>query len=234
MSPPEIRVLGTCGVLSNGTYAIPASRMVRGLITVFAADTNRMISGATLCRALGDDPPESAPSNLRTHISRLRRLLAEHSCSIVTRRGTPTAYSLRIAEDQLDLSRFRQYVQKARNLSAACTDDAMVMYESALDLWRGGVEGGLPDTVTVQTITTGWNMEYVRALETYAELAIALGRTGKLVDHLYAHAMRCPHDPNATRLLMSAVAADGRTSVTDLPVDLQVRINSTIGEPTPA
>lgn len=234
MSTPAIKVLGTYGVRSHGVYVTPASRMVRGLIAVFASNANRRVSSFTLCDALWENPSKSAHANLRTHIAQLRSLLRGHLCSITTHRGAPGAYSLQVTSEQLDLSYFRYLIQNARSLRSTRVDEAMALYESALDLWWGDHEGTLPGTVAMRTLTTDWSLEYGRALETYADLAIAQGRTGKLLSHRYAHTMRHPDHSSALSRLEAAIAADGRTTLADLPADLMLEVYTSTGDPRTA
>lgn len=221
---PDIKVMGSIGVRRRGVHITPSSRMTRGLLAMLAADANRRIGSSTLCEALWDDPPRSAQPNLRSYVSQLRTLLRDHDCAIVTHQGSPGAYSLRIASDQLDLSRFRNLAERARRASRDRPEQAMDSYESALNLWRGDHDGMLPDTVTMRTLSTGWELEYGRALERYADLAIANGRTGTLITHLYAHTWRHPDRPGAVSLLKAAIAGRADAALADLPADVAMDV----------
>nr|WP_246100411.1 BTAD domain-containing putative transcriptional regulator [Stackebrandtia endophytica] len=201
--------------------------MVCGLLVAFAASANRRIGVTTLSTVLWDHPPDSARANLRSHVAQLRQLLSGVPCTVETHHGSPSGYSLHIAPEQLDIFHFRDRVRQARLLSATDPDRAMAVYEIALDLWCGDYDGILPDTVAMQAITTGWNLEYNHALSAYAEVAIARKSTSRLLNHLYRQAIRHPYDPTVTSMLRRAIIADGSPSDVALPSDLAMAAYTT-------
>ena len=85
-----------------------------------------------------DDPPRTAVTSLQVHVHALRRALGAER--IVT---SGSSYRLRVEEGELDLDRFEELVERARNSLA---DDrygaATRELDGALALWRGPVLAG--------------------------------------------------------------------------------------------
>jgi len=85
----------------------------------------------------GADPPGEPRQALRSHVSRIRRLLAEagaadHGIALISHRG---GYLLRIDPDLVDAHRFRRLITAARQTSDLTERDRLL--PEALALWRG-------------------------------------------------------------------------------------------------
>src|SRR6516165_2325364 len=85
----------------------------------------------------GEQPPVGAQHSLDVYVSRLRKSLdaAVDGPVLVTRSG---AYSLLLAEGQLDARRFEDLVGQGRTaLAANAPGEAAEKLRAALDPWRG-------------------------------------------------------------------------------------------------
>jgi DNA-binding SARP family transcriptional activator/tetratricopeptide (TPR) repeat protein len=116
----EFRILGPLEVHSDGQALDLGGTKQRSLLAVLLLHANQVVSQDRLVDALWEsDPPETAHKALHVHVSGLRKLLGKER--LETR---PPGYLLRVADDELDLERFRQLREQG-------------MLAEALALWRG-------------------------------------------------------------------------------------------------
>jgi DNA-binding SARP family transcriptional activator/tetratricopeptide (TPR) repeat protein len=116
----EFRILGPLEVHSDGQALDLGGAKQRSLLAVLLLHANQVVSQDRLVDALWEgNPPETAHKALQVHVSGLRKLLGKER--LETR---PPGYLLRIADDELDLGRFRVLREQGRPAEA-------------LALWRG-------------------------------------------------------------------------------------------------
>jgi DNA-binding SARP family transcriptional activator len=126
----EFRVLGPLEVLDAGTPVPLSGRNQRALLTLLLLRANEAVSAERLVDQLwGENPPRTATTSLQNAVSQLRKLLGPGL--LHTR---PAGYLLEVDAGQLDLARFEQLVQAARE--AESPERARLLRE-ALALWRG-------------------------------------------------------------------------------------------------
>lgn len=197
----EVRVLGPLEVLADGELLPLTSNRLRALLAVLATSAGTVVSADALGAAVwGRELPASPRSSLQTYVARLRKLLG--GTAVVTR---PGGYLLDIDPEQVDAKRFVRLAGVPRG--ASYERDSLV---EALALWRG-----LP----FEAIDSEWLAEteggrliegYLDALERAADVDLAAGRAGELLDRLRQAAEQHPlREPLCARLML-ALDATGR------------------------
>src|SRR5688572_8429352 len=98
------------GVLPLGR---PQQRLV---LAVLLVDAGRPVSTQTLIDRLWREAPDSARRTLQVHVARLRRLLQRsgHGARAALR-SSPGGYLLDVAPECVDVHRFRQLMEMARD-----------------------------------------------------------------------------------------------------------------------
>ena len=139
------RLSGVVGVEYGEAHIPIESPPVSGILAALLFEEGRLVHSDGLVEALWDAPPQSAHSNVRLYLSRLRRQLAAIDPSLgarlVTRRGS--GYAVKAGEDETDLTRFRQLtVRGGWELRDGYVDLAAATLGEALALWRGPVGQG--------------------------------------------------------------------------------------------
>ena len=119
----EVSVLGRVEARVDGRPVEVTSRTQRILLAALAHARGEAVPTERLIWITwGDQPPASARQSLKSHLSRLRRLVGP---DVIVSRGP--GYALTIGADQLDLTRFE------RGLAS----DSPAELAEALALWRG-------------------------------------------------------------------------------------------------
>src|SRR5690242_3720528 len=123
----EVAVLGPVECRVGGRVISIGSTKQRAILAVLALETPRVVPAERLIEALwGDDPPAAARNSLESHVSRLRKLLAESGEALRTQ--TP-GYALDAETDLQEFGRLRN------------AGDPV----GALQLWRGSALADLAD-----------------------------------------------------------------------------------------
>jgi YVTN family beta-propeller protein len=207
----EFGILGPLRVVVRGQERPVPGEKLQGLLARLLLEPNRAVSTERLIDDLwGDEPPATARQSLHVHAARLRRLLAaedaDGSLLVNDRRG----YMLRVADEQLDATRFRRLLAAARDeRRAGRPAPAAERYREALALWRGPVLDGVP---LQRAAGERAELDDLRlaALEERIEADLQLGVAAELVPEL-EHLVQA--EPLRERLwgqLMLALYASGR------------------------
>jgi DNA-binding SARP family transcriptional activator/tetratricopeptide (TPR) repeat protein len=180
-------------------------------------------------RLWGDTPPTRARSTVQTHVMRLRQALNDPDL-IVTR---PGGYRMEIGPDQLDLTRFRAMVERARGLDAP---GARAELRRALSLWRGPALADVPSESLRLDEVPRLDEERLRALERRTELDLELGDQDDLIAELTALTGRHPYRERFWCLLIQALAQVGRQAdALDTYQQVRARLDEDLGvAPGPA
>jgi tetratricopeptide (TPR) repeat protein/DNA-binding SARP family transcriptional activator len=173
-------------------------------LAALLVDAGRVVPVDTLIdRVWGPVAPEQARATLRTHLSRIRRLLeqdggpAEAGLSRVS-----GGYLLRVDPGQVDLHRFRQL---------AGDDNSVESLRSALTLWRGEPLAGI-DGEWAGRMREVWCRERVDVAIAWARAELARGNPRPVLAGLAELASDNPLVEPITEVLMRAFHAAGRTS----------------------
>ena len=128
----EVLVLGPIEARADGASIALRSPAQRALLAALAHARGQAVPTWQLEAVVwGDDPPATAGSALKSHVSRLRRTLG---ADVIAAR--PPGYALTIAPERIDAHRFEQ------GLGAA---GSVAEIDAALALWRGPPYGELSD-----------------------------------------------------------------------------------------
>jgi DNA-binding SARP family transcriptional activator len=131
----EFRILGPLEAHRDGCAIPLGGPKQRALLAYLLLRANQSVSTDELVDSLWpNQDAESARQALRVAVSRLRSSL-NGEASLATR---PAGYELLVAENQVDLHRFRALVGDAeRAFATGEMEVAAVRYADALRLWRG-------------------------------------------------------------------------------------------------
>ncbi|MEU6537797.1 BTAD domain-containing putative transcriptional regulator [Streptomyces sp. NPDC047000] len=155
------------------------------------------------------DPPRTARKNLQVYVSALRALLADDGPDGMPRlTHTCGGYLLRVAEDELDLLRFRSLTRAAEGQPPA---PAARLLRQALDLWQGPPYGGdLRGSPLLAELAEGLELRQVTAYEGWAEAELALGGAAAVVEGLRDLVERHPLRERLRAAWMCALSGCGR------------------------
>src|SRR6516165_9312047 len=133
----DYRILGPLEVSADGRLIEIGGPKLRALLVILLLRANESVPRDVLVHELwGDQPPAGAQHSLDVYVSRLRKSLDAVAAGpvVVTR---PGAYSLLLAEGQLDARRFEDLVGQGRTaLAANAPIQAPDTLRAAPELWR--------------------------------------------------------------------------------------------------
>lgn len=206
----RLGVLGPLTVIGgDGRPLALAGRRKRALLAMLVLRRGRPVPSEVLTEAVWQgDPPPTAATALRVHVSELRKALAAEgddvSDLVVTdERG----YALELGHDDVDAGRFESLVVGSRRGD----DEARFRKTTeALGLWRGNPYPELIET-DLATGTVG-QLTALReeALVTWARSAIDLGRALEILGPLGREWEERPFDEQLAGLFMVALYHCGR------------------------
>ncbi|MEU0880961.1 BTAD domain-containing putative transcriptional regulator [Lentzea sp. NPDC005914] len=173
----RLRILGPVEILADHGSALPTRRMARVLLGMLALHANTFVPADRIVDGLwGGCPPPSAPVNLRSYVSDLRRLL--RSANGVPRIDTVNGgYLLTAGPDDLDVLAFTALAQKGRDcLTRGDHEQAAELLTRATGLWRGPVLDGTPVPDAVQPTIRMLEDRRVDVIEDCVQARLELGR----------------------------------------------------------
>src|ERR687888_138120 len=137
------RLLGPLGVVDEGE-PVPLGRLKERLVlATLLLHANEFVARERLIDELwGESPPPTARKAVNVYVSQLRKALARNGHDpIATADG---GYRIGLDVDELDVSRLRQLLARARErASAGELEAAAELLRAALGLWRGPTLAGL-------------------------------------------------------------------------------------------
>jgi ABC-type transport system substrate-binding protein/DNA-binding SARP family transcriptional activator len=207
----DYRILGPLEVSANGRVIEVGGPKLRALLVILLLRANESVPRDVLVHELwGERPPVGAQHSLDVYVSRLRKSLdgAAAGPVVVTR---PGAYSLRLAEGQLDALRFEDLVGQGRAaLAANAPDQAAEKLRAALELWRGQALADLANGHGPRVEAVRLEELRLSATEDRIDLDLALGRHADVVVELEALAAEHPLRERLHGQLMIALYRSGR------------------------
>jgi DNA-binding SARP family transcriptional activator len=124
------RILGPLEVENEDGPLPLRGQKQRALLALLLIHAGETVSVDRLVDELwGEHPPRTATTSLQNLVVQLRKLLGPDV--LVTK---PPGYALRVAPDQLDLTRFERLVAEARR---SAPRESVRLLREALALWRG-------------------------------------------------------------------------------------------------
>ena len=183
----DYRILGPLEVSADGRLIEIGGPKLRALLVILLLRANESVPRDVLVHELwGDQPPAGAQHSLDVYVSRLRKSLDDVADApvVVTR---PGAYSLRLAEGQLDARRFEDLVGQGRAALAANTPgQAAEKLRAALELWRGQALADLANGHGPQVEAVRLEELRLSATEDRIDSDLTLGRHADVVGELDA------------------------------------------------
>ncbi|WP_052411346.1 AfsR/SARP family transcriptional regulator [Streptomyces sp. NRRL S-118] len=209
------RALGPLEIVDGDRTVRIAADKQRTILAMLIAHRGSVVSVPALLEELwGGTPPRSAVPNLRTYVMQLRRLLppadgGTHPRLITSRSG----YMLRADDDETDIARFEDLVERARQ-AAAGQDLARAArsLSSALALWHGEPLENVAKGPVLEGIAAALTEQYLGAIEAQADVALARGAGAAMVDTLRRAVRRHPLRERLRTRLMLALYHSGDTA----------------------
>jgi predicted ATPase/DNA-binding SARP family transcriptional activator len=180
-------ILGGVRVLRAGAPISLGGPMAHRLLAALLVDAPGAVDRDTLVERLwGSSPPATAATALHVHVSRLRRALepGNRAGSASSVRTTGDGYALAIEPTRIDAGHFESLMHRAGELAVVEPQRALGDVESARALWRGRPWGALADEPWLRGDAARLEELARRAEELWADLQLALGRHGVIVDSL--------------------------------------------------
>lgn len=214
----RISILGPVAVEIDGRSLRLGSQQ-RALLAALALQAGRPVTCARLIELLWGQPASAgAAATLRSHVRRLR-----HALEVGQRRGigatllategagAALGYTLRIAPEQVDATRFEWLATEGRRaLVAGDPQMAAERLRAALGLWRGPA---LEDVCErLPAVGAARRLEGLRraAQKTWLEAELACGRHAEVLAELEGLAAEHPYDEGLRGLLMRTLYRAGR------------------------
>lgn len=190
-------------VEADGGVVAIGSPTQRTVLAVLASRAPTAVATDLLVDQIwGEDPPHSAVPTLRSHVSRLRRVLGHRLVS------TPGGYALRPAE-AVDAARFEALVARAGTRAPA---EALPLVEEALALWRGPPFPGLDGVEALRGAVVHLCELHVAARELRAAGLLATGRLSEAIAAAEQLVVEAPLREGIWTTLVAALSAAGRTA----------------------
>ena len=198
----EFRILGPLEAWHEGRELALGGPKPRALLAVLLLHANEVVPADRLIDDLwGEDSPEHAADALRVNVSRLRKALPPDV--LATR--TP-GYLVRVEPDDVDLQRFEQLVDEARDLlRRALPAEAAERLRRALSLWRGAPLADFAYESFAQAAIARLEEIRLAAVELRIEADLALGRHRELAGELEALVAEHPLRERLRGYLMKAL-----------------------------
>jgi DNA-binding SARP family transcriptional activator/tetratricopeptide (TPR) repeat protein len=183
----------------------------RELLGALLLHPNRTVSSDRLVQLLwGEAAGDGAGVTLRTHVSHLRRALAEAGApnALVTR---PGGYVLAVQPGELDADVFERLVRRAQEeCGLTHVNEAAELAEAALALWRGDVLADLGPPEHAAAAAAGLGELRMVAEETLVSAELARGRHLEVTGRLRRLVAEHPFRERFAAQLMLALYRAGR------------------------
>ncbi|MDK9495874.1 BTAD domain-containing putative transcriptional regulator [Streptomyces katrae] len=181
----------------------------RVVLATLLGSPNTPVSVDTLTDAVWhEDPPRTARKNLQVYVSALRALLADDGPDRPRLTHTCGGYVLRVAEDELDLLRFRSLVREAEGQEPR---PAARLLRQALDLWQGPPLGDdLRQSSRLAEEAERLELRHLTAYESWAEAELELGGAPAVVEGLRDLVEQHPLRERLRSAWMCALSRSGR------------------------
>jgi DNA-binding SARP family transcriptional activator len=174
---PDFRILGPLEAYAEGAPLALGGQKQRAVLALLLLDANRVVSVDRLIDALwGEQPPKTAMTSLQNFVSQLRKVLGTD----VLETRMP-GYRLRLAPGELDVDRFRQLCDEARN---AESEERRAILREALELWRGAPLADFQFEAFAQAEIGRLEESRLAALEDRVEADLEAGLDAELVGEL--------------------------------------------------
>ncbi|MCX4778463.1 AfsR/SARP family transcriptional regulator [Streptomyces sp. NBC_01264] len=181
------------------------------MLALLASASPAIVSNAALVGEIWTrGSPEKTDNALHALMSRLRRDL-DSACGagfanarVVT--GRP-GYGLRLGENEVDSHLFDRLCAEARAVSG---EEALVLYDRALSLWRGPALGGVSDGAWLRGVQARLEESRLAATSEKINIQLVLGHHAQVLCELQELTALYPVHEDYSRQLMIALYRAGR------------------------
>ncbi|GAB7038473.1 MULTISPECIES: AfsR/SARP family transcriptional regulator [Catenuloplanes] len=204
------RLLGPVEI-DNGTQPVAVGEpRRRAVLAALLVDAGTVVGRNTLVdRVWGDDPPAKAAETLRTHLTRLRRVISHVDWPEPPRIvRQPGGYRLDVDPDRVDLHLMRRLVRQARDRDRG-TGERLAGLRRAVALPGGEPLTGVPGDWAVRTREL-LHRECLDTLVAWAEVETRTGSAADVLAGLRGPAADHPDVEALTSALVRALIVTGR------------------------
>jgi DNA-binding SARP family transcriptional activator len=180
----EFFVLGSLEVTGGAVPVDLGGVKQRSVLGYLLLHANEVVPGSRMRAALWDgQPPSTARKMVQNAVSAIRRALAaDTTVELVTH---APGYQLRVAQDDIDMYRFRQLVHKGRAaVAAGAPARGAHLLREALHLWRGRALADLVEAGTAWSELSAVEDERLTALEDCFDAELRCGRHREITPEL--------------------------------------------------
>ncbi len=197
----QLRILGQVRIVDDTGAEVALRPQLRRLAAMLAVVDGATLSTDQIAERLTGGRVES--SAVRTAVSRLRAVMGPRL------ETTPAGYRLLLADDELDARQFD--VLRTRAVDGD-SDGAVGPLTEALALWRGDALADFADEPWASAPAARLDHAHSAVLEELAEAMIDRNLLNEAVELLERHRAPESYRERPVALLMSALAASGRTT----------------------
>ncbi|MEA5362556.1 BTAD domain-containing putative transcriptional regulator [Amycolatopsis sp., V23-08] len=204
----DFQLLGPVAVDLQGQALPLGGPKQRAVLVALLLRANNVVPTSQLLQLVWSDVPNSAESNLRTYLTRLRRLLrvpGEEQSRLLTQQG---GHLVVVHDGELDVTGFEELARKGEKAG----DDSVARqhFERALGVWRGKALDNVPlgPPLAAEAARLEARREHVH--EQYLQARLALGEHGELLPELRALVLCHPLRERLTCMLMVALHRSGQ------------------------
>jgi len=196
-------ILGSLEVRDGDDAIALGGDKQRAFLALLLLRANEVVSSDRLIDELwAGRPPATAGKAVQVYVSRLRKALGR---DVLRTRGR--GYLLRVRPGELDLHRFQDLVERAREAGPAARSAAL---RQALALWRGPPLADLAYEPFAAAEIARLQELRLAAVEEHVDADLALGRQSELVAELEGLVAAHPLRERLRSQLMLALYRDGR------------------------
>jgi DNA-binding SARP family transcriptional activator/pimeloyl-ACP methyl ester carboxylesterase len=181
----EFGILGPLEITAAGQPLPVQGARTRAVLAMLLVHANQVVPAGRLTSELwAGQPAGGAVASLQVRVSQLRKALrpAGEAGRLVTR---PPGYLIRVAPDELDVTRFERLARDGEiALAAADGPLAVRRLEEALGLWRGPALADVDDAPFARAEAARLEERRLAAVESRAEALLACDRHRELIGEL--------------------------------------------------
>ena len=205
----EFRILGALEVVADGEVLELGGPRQRAVLALLLLRPNTEVPRAQLLDAVwGDDPPRTAIGSLQVYVHGLRQAIGATRIETIG-----SAYRLHIEQDELDVARFDDAVERARAaLASGDASGALDTLSAGLALWRGAPLADLAEHGEAEAAARELEERRLVALELQNDLWLALGRTDLVLGSVERQIAANPYRERLRAQLILALYRAGRQS----------------------
>lgn len=206
----KFQLLGPVDLYQCGQARPLGGPRQRAVLVALLLHANEEVATNKLLELVWSDVPSSARSNLRTYLTRLRRILrlpGEPESRLQTRRG---GHMVTVQPGELDVATFTDLA--ARGEQSADALAACRYFERALGTWHGRALENVALGPMLEAEATQLEARRERVYEQYLQAKLSLGQHAELLPELRAQLLRNPLWERPASMLMVALDRSGQRS----------------------